>query len=80
MTVATIMAGNVSNEVRSIQERLEKALSQANEPISVFVPAELMPEFITGQVVHFETTAHRKDAAWTMGVIPIYHKILPFVG
>lgn len=72
MTVATIMAGNVkSARFGSVQERLEKALSQvANEPISVFCAGkiELMPEFIpTGQVVHFETTAHRKDAAWGSG-------------
>ncbi|MEL1675598.1 tRNA pseudouridine synthase A, partial [Klebsiella pneumoniae] len=58
------------NEVRSVQERLEKALSQvANEPISVFCAGRTdAGVHATGQVVHFETTAHRKDAAWTMGV------------
>ncbi|EMD9370788.1 tRNA pseudouridine(38-40) synthase TruA [Proteus mirabilis] len=58
------------NEVRSVQERLEKALSQvANETISVFCAGRTdAGVHATGQVVHFETTAHRKDAAWTMGV------------
>ena len=58
------------NEVRSVQERLEKALSQvANEPITVFCAGRTdAGVHATGQVVHFETTAHRKDAAWTMGV------------
>lgn len=58
------------NEVRSVQERLERALSQvANEPISVFCAGRTdAGVHATGQVVHFETTAHRKDAAWTMGV------------
>ncbi|VTP84566.1 tRNA pseudouridine synthase A [Proteus vulgaris] len=58
------------NEVRSVQERLEKALSQvANEPISVFCAGRTdAGVHATGQVVHFETTAHRKDPAWTMGV------------
>lgn len=52
------------NEVRSVQERLEKALSQvANEPISVFCAGRTdAGVHATGQVVHFETTAHRKDA------------------
>lgn len=57
------------NEVRSVQEKLEKALSVANEPITVFCAGRTDAGVHgTGQVVHFETTALRKDAAWTLGV------------
>lgn len=58
------------NDVRSVQEKLEKALSQvANEPISVNCAGRTDSGVHgTGQVVHFETTAVRKDAAWTLGV------------
>ncbi len=58
------------NEVRSVQEKLEKALSQvANEPITVFCAGRTDAGVHgTGQVVHFETTVQRKDAAWTLGV------------
>lgn len=58
------------NEVRSVQEKLEKALSQvANEPITVFCAGRTDAGVHgTGQVVHFETRAQRKDAAWTLGV------------
>ena len=58
------------NEVRSVQEKLEKALSQvANEPINVFCAGRTDAGVHgTGQVVHFETRAVRKDAAWTLGV------------
>ncbi|WP_448668795.1 tRNA pseudouridine(38-40) synthase TruA [Enterobacter mori] len=58
------------NEVRSVQEKLEKALSQvANEPINVLCAGRTDAGVHgTGQVVHFETTAVRKDAAWTLGV------------
>ena len=58
------------NEVRSVQEKLEKALSQvANEPINVFCAGRTDSGVHgTGQVVHFETHAARKDAAWTLGV------------
>lgn len=57
------------NEVRSVQEKLEKALSVANEPITVFCAGRTDAGVHgTGQVVHFETTAQRKDAAWTLGV------------
>ena len=47
------------NEVRSVQEKLEKALSQvANEPITVFCAGRTDAGVHgTGQVVHFETTA-----------------------
>ncbi|AFJ46332.1 tRNA pseudouridine(38-40) synthase TruA [Shimwellia blattae] len=57
-------------EVPSVQEKLEKALSQvANEPVTVFCAGRTdAGVHATGQVVHFETTAQRKDAAWTMGV------------
>lgn len=58
------------NEVRSVQEKLEKALSQvANEPINVFCAGRTdAGVHATGQVVHFETHAVRQDAAWTLGV------------
>lgn len=57
------------NEVRSVQEKLEKALSVAAEPITVFCAGRTDAGVHgTGQVVHFETTALRKDAAWTLGV------------
>lgn len=57
------------NEVRSVQEMLEKALSQvANEPINVLCAGRTdAGVHATGQVVHFETHAARKDAAWTLG-------------
>ena len=57
-------------EVRSVQEKLEKALSQvANESVSVFCAGRTdAGVHATGQVVHFETQAARKDAAWTLGV------------
>ncbi len=56
--------------MRSVQEKLEKALSQvANEPINVLCAGRTDAGVHgTGQVVHFETTAVRKDAAWTLGV------------
>lgn len=56
-------------EVRSVQERLEKALSQiAAEPISVFCAGRTdAGVHATGQVIHFETQARRQDAAWTLG-------------
>ncbi|WP_437887127.1 tRNA pseudouridine(38-40) synthase TruA [Phytobacter sp. V91] len=58
------------HEVRSVQEKLEKALSQvADEPINVHCAGRTdAGVHATGQVVHFETTAVRKDAAWTLGV------------
>ena len=58
------------NEVRSVQEKLEKALSQvANEPINVFCAGRTDAGVHgTGQVVHFDTHAQRNDAAWTLGV------------
>lgn len=57
-------------EVASVQERLEQALSKvADAPITVLCAGRTdAGVHATGQVVHFETTARRKDAAWTMGV------------
>ncbi|MBS9423483.1 tRNA pseudouridine(38-40) synthase TruA [Photorhabdus caribbeanensis] len=57
-------------EVKSVQGCLEEALSKvADEPISVFCAGRTdAGVHATGQVVHFETSVQRKDAAWTMGV------------
>lgn len=57
-------------EVTSVQSCLEAALSKvANAPIGVFCAGRTdAGVHATGQVVHFVTTAVRKDAAWTMGV------------
>ncbi len=57
-------------EVASVQACLEAALSKvANEPIGVFCAGRTdAGVHATGQVVHFVTSAVRKDAAWTMGV------------
>lgn len=57
-------------EVTSVQACLEAALSKvANKPIGVFCAGRTdAGVHATGQVVHFVTTAVRKDAAWTMGV------------
>ncbi len=57
-------------EVRSVQARLEQALSQvANHEVKVFCAGRTDAGVHgTGQVVHFETTSARKDAAWTLGV------------
>ncbi|WP_343553674.1 tRNA pseudouridine(38-40) synthase TruA [Pantoea sp.] len=58
------------NEVRSVQEKLEKALSKvADHPVVVFCAGRTDAGVHgTGQVVHFETTSPRADAAWTLGV------------
>ncbi|UKY37750.1 tRNA pseudouridine(38-40) synthase TruA [Pantoea dispersa] len=58
------------NEVRSVQEKLEKALAKvANHPVSVFCAGRTDAGVHgTGQVVHFETTSSRADSAWTLGV------------
>ncbi|NJD85632.1 tRNA pseudouridine(38-40) synthase TruA [Candidatus Erwinia dacicola] len=57
------------NEVRSVQEKLEKALTKvADHPVVVFCAGRTDAGVHgTGQVVHFETRAQRKDAAWTLG-------------
>ncbi|WP_420849045.1 tRNA pseudouridine(38-40) synthase TruA [Pantoea rodasii] len=58
------------NEVRSVQEKLEKALTKvANHPVVVFCAGRTDAGVHgTGQVVHFETTSQRADSAWTLGV------------
>ena len=55
--------------VRSIQEQLENALSIiANEKIEIFCAGRTDSGVSgTGQVVHFETSAVRPDKAWTFG-------------
>ena len=56
------------NEVRSAGEAGKGAPQVANEPITVFCAGRTDAGVHgTGQVVHFETTAQRKDAAWTLG-------------
>lgn len=57
-------------EVISVQEELEKALSIiANHPVTVNCAGRTDAGVHgTGQVVHFDTDAIRKDVAWTLGV------------
>lgn len=57
-------------EVDSVQAQLEKALSiVANEPIELQCAGRTdAGVHATGQVVHFDTNAVRKEGAWTMGV------------
>ena len=57
-------------EVDSVQAQLERALSfVANEPISIQCAGRTdAGVHATGQVVHFETNAVRKESAWTLGV------------
>nr|WP_314265079.1 tRNA pseudouridine(38-40) synthase TruA [uncultured Moellerella sp.] len=57
-------------DVTSVQGCLEAALTKiANEPINVLCAGRTDTGVHgTGQVVHFETSAIRKDTAWTMGV------------
>ena len=57
-------------EVRSVQEKLEKALSKvANHQVSVICAGRTDAGVHgTGQVVHFETGSQRADGAWTLGV------------
>lgn len=57
-------------DVISVQEKLEDALSiVANHPVSVQCAGRTDSGVHgTGQVVHFDTDATRKIAAWTMGV------------
>lgn len=56
-------------EVPSVQERLEKALSSlAAEPIAVTCAGRTdAGVHATGQVVHFDTQAVRDERAWTLG-------------
>ncbi|MEZ9819826.1 tRNA pseudouridine(38-40) synthase TruA [Shewanella sp. 10N.286.45.A1] len=57
-------------DVDSVQGQLEKALSKvANEPITVQCAGRTDTGVHgTGQVVHFDTNAIRKETAWTLGV------------
>ena len=57
-------------EVNSVQEELEKALSNiANHTVTVNCAGRTDSGVHgTGQVVHFETTAKRDIGAWTLGV------------
>ncbi|AEW44635.1 pseudouridylate synthase I [Serratia symbiotica str. 'Cinara cedri'] len=57
-------------KVISVQGCLEQALSSiANAPISVFCAGRTdAGVHATGQVVHFHTSAQRKEEAWAMGV------------
>lgn len=57
-------------EVVSVQQKLEEALSIiANHNVIVNCAGRTDAGVHgTGQVVHFETTADRKDVAWTLGV------------
>lgn len=57
-------------EVDSVQAQLERALSLvANEPIALQCAGRTdAGVHATGQVVHFDTTAIRKESAWTLGV------------
>ena len=58
------------NEVSSVQETLERALSKiADEPIEVVCAGRTDTGVnATNQIVHFDTTKIRKDVAWTLGV------------
>lgn len=57
------------NNVSTIQEKLEQALSQvASESISVVCAGRTdAGVHATGQVVHFDTDANRSDRAWILG-------------
>ncbi|MBU2893918.1 tRNA pseudouridine(38-40) synthase TruA [Colwellia sp. D2M02] len=57
------------NNVITVQEKLEKALSTiANEKIEVVCAGRTDTGVnATNQVVHFDTNATRKDVAWTLG-------------
>lgn len=57
-------------EVDSVQGQLERALSMvANEPIALQCAGRTdAGVHATGQVVHFDTSAVRKEGAWTLGV------------
>ncbi|MGO1191161.1 tRNA pseudouridine(38-40) synthase TruA [Vibrio casei] len=58
------------NDVVSVQEHLEKALSViANHPVNVICAGRTDAGVHgTGQVVHFDTDSERKLVAWTLGV------------
>ena len=56
-------------EVNSVQQELEMALAKvANSPVEVFCAGRTdAGVHATGQVVHFDTEAHRDAKAWIMG-------------
>ncbi len=67
-TAASIMAGSVRMKCAACRKSWKKRSQVANEPINVFCAGRTDAGVHgTGQVVHFETTALRKDAAWTLG-------------
>ncbi len=57
-------------EVISIQQELERALSQiAAHPVEIQCAGRTdAGVHATGQVIHFDTNADRKEAAWTLGI------------
>lgn len=57
------------DNLRTVQGELERALSIiANEPIEIFCAGRTDSGVSgTGQVVHFETSAHRPEKAWAFG-------------
>jgi len=57
-------------EVNSVQEELEKALSNiANHPVTVNCAGRTDAGVHgTGQIVHFDTSSNRQVSAWTLGV------------
>ena len=56
-------------DVRSVQETLEQGLSTvADHPVSVHCAGRTdTGVHATGQVVHFETEAHRSERSWILG-------------
>jgi len=59
-----------SHGTRTVQDEIEKALSRvADHPVRVVCAGRTdTGVHATGQVVHFDTHAHRKLKAWVMGV------------
>lgn len=57
-------------EVISVQQTLERAISKvANHPVDIQCAGRTdAGVHATGQVVHFDTDAERKDVAWTLGL------------
>ncbi len=64
------------NHVNSVQEKVESALSTiANHPISVICAGRTDTGVsATNQVIHFDSSSQRTDAAWTKGV----NNLLPY--
>ncbi|VEA31613.1 tRNA pseudouridine synthase A [Salmonella enterica subsp. enterica] len=69
-TAASIMAGSVRMKCAACRKSWKSALGRWQmNLLTCSAPGVPMPAFTApGQVVHFETTALRKDAAWTLGV------------